>query len=148
LVGAHALIANQCFTCHQGNYNTTPNTCDGCHHDDYLATTNPNHQAAGFPLTCENCHTQSAWTPATFDHDNLYFPIYSGKHEGKWNSCSDCHPNPNNFSIFTCTTACHPQAQTNQDHLGVPGYVYQSSACLSCHPDGDHLFRERLIEQD
>jgi hypothetical protein len=25
----------------------------------------------------------------------------------------------------------------DQEHQGVPGYVYQSSACFSCHPDGE-----------
>ncbi len=144
LVGAHAAIATQCFTCHQGNYNNTPNTCDGCHHDDYIAATNPNHQAAGFPLACETCHTQNAWSPSTFDHDGLYFPIYSGNHQGRWNTCYDCHPNPGNFGIFTCTTACHPQSQMNSEHQGVSGYVYQSSACLSCHPDGGNQFKIKI----
>ena len=27
LEGAHAIIADQCITCHNGDYNNTPNTC-------------------------------------------------------------------------------------------------------------------------
>ena len=136
LQGAHAAIANQCATCHNGNYNNTPNTCVGCHQTDYNQTNDPDHEAAQFPTTCETCHTQTAWVPANWDHDDLYFPIYSGQHEGEWDQCSDCQTNPNNYSFFTCLT-CHQQGPTNNDHQGVNGYQYNSAACYACHPDGD-----------
>ena len=136
LLGAHAAIENQCATCHNGNYNNTPNTCYGCHQDDYNQTNDPDHQAAQFPTTCSNCHSQNAWEPSTWDHDNLYFPIYSGSHNGEWNQCSQCHNNPNNYSVFTCLT-CHQQNETNNDHDEVSGYQYNSNACLACHPDGE-----------
>ena len=136
LAGAHTAIANNCAECHNGNYNSTPNTCVGCHLDDYNQTTNPPHAASQFPTSCLDCHTQNGWTPATWDHDNLYFPIYSGEHEGEWDACSDCHPNPGNYALFTCTTACHPQSEMNNEHQGVSGYSYTSTACLNCHPDG------------
>jgi hypothetical protein len=137
LVGAHSGISNQCATCHNGNYNNTPNTCYGCHQDDYNQTSDPDHQAAQFPTTCETCHSQTAWIPANWDHDNLYFPIYSGSHQNAWDQCNDCHTNPNNYAEFTCIT-CHEQGPTNQDHQGVNGYQYNSNACLACHPDGTH----------
>ena len=136
LLGAHAAIANQCATCHNGNYNNTPNTCVGCHLTDYNQTNDPDHQAAQFPTTCENCHSQNAWTPSTWNHDDLYFPIYSGQHEGEWDQCNDCHTNPNNYAIFTCIT-CHQQNETNNDHDEVPGYQYNSTACYACHPNGE-----------
>ncbi|MFZ4704955.1 MAG: hypothetical protein ACOYMF_03000 [Bacteroidales bacterium] len=135
LAGAH--ISKPCADCHNGNYNSIPNTCAGCHQTNYNQTTNPNHAAAQFPTTCADCHTQSAWTPATFNHDGLYFPIYSGKHNGNWNSCADCHTNPSNYAVYTCTTACHPQSTMNNEHQGVGGYQYISSACLACHPTGN-----------
>jgi hypothetical protein len=136
LLGAHAAIENQCATCHNGNYNNTPSTCVGCHQDDYNQTNDPDHQAAQFPTNCTNCHSQNAWVPSTWDHDNLYFPIYSGQHNGAWDQCNDCHTNPNNYSVFTCLT-CHEQNETNDDHDEVSGYQYVSSACLACHPDGE-----------
>ena len=136
LLGAHAAIANQCATCHNGNYNNTPNTCYGCHQSDYNQTNNPDHQAAQFPTDCQVCHSQNAWVPSTWDHDDLYFPIYSGAHEDEWNQCSDCHTNPGNYSVFTCLT-CHEQGETNEDHDEVSGYQYNSAACLACHPDGE-----------
>ncbi len=136
LNGAHAAIASQCATCHEGDYNNTPNTCFGCHEADYNATTNPDHLTAQFPTDCESCHTETAWVPSTFDHDGMYFPIYSGKHEGEWNQCSECHTNPNDYSIFDCL-GCHTNPDTDEDHSGVPDYEYNSNACLSCHPTGE-----------
>jgi hypothetical protein len=136
LAGAHISIANDCAQCHNGNYNSTPNTCYGCHQSEYNQTNDPDHQAAQFPTSCEDCHTQSTWNPSTFDHDNQYFPIYSGQHNNEWNTCSECHPNASDYTIFTCLT-CHSQGETNGDHNGVSGYQYNSNACLTCHPDGN-----------
>ncbi len=136
LAGAH--VSKPCADCHNGNYTgSTPSTCAGCHMTNYNQTTNPNHASAQFPTTCADCHTQTAWAPSTFNHDAQYFPIYSGKHNGKWNTCADCHPNPSNFAVFTCTTSCHPQSSMNNKHQGVSGYQYLSSACYSCHPNGN-----------
>ena len=138
LIGAHANIANDCASCHNGDYNNTPNECYGCHAEDYNNTTDPNHQAAGFGTDCVSCHSQTAWQPATFDHDPQFFPIYSGKHNGTWSACSDCHTQPNDYSIFSCIT-CHEHNQTDTDdqHQGVQGYIYESNACYSCHPTGE-----------
>ncbi|MEI7981281.1 MAG: hypothetical protein WCI71_06480 [Bacteroidota bacterium] len=136
LQGAHLSVA--CFTCHQGNYNNSiPTTCFGCHQTDYNNTTNPNHAAAQFPTNCEICHTQNAWVPSTFNHDGQYFPIYSGHHNGEWTLCADCHTNPTNFQIFSCIDChAHNQSAMNNEHDGVPGYVWNSQACYTCHPNG------------
>ncbi|MBT6705759.1 MAG: hypothetical protein HOB16_07725, partial [Flavobacteriaceae bacterium] len=128
-----------CNQCHiNGNYDNTPTDCFACHEDDYNQTTDPDHQGASFPTDCVTCHTTNpGWMPATFDHDGMYFPIYSGDHEGEWNSCLECHTDPNNYSVFTCIT-CHTQADTDDEHPldEVPDYIYESNACLQCHPDG------------
>ena len=134
--GAH--IPLSCVDCHNGDYNNTPNTCIGCHQAEYDNTNNPNHQSAQFPTDCTLCHGQNVWTPATFDHDGMYFPIFSGKHDGEWNLCADCHFNSSNYNIFSCIN-CHEhnnQQQVDEDHEDVPGYIYDSQACYSCHPDG------------
>jgi hypothetical protein len=134
LTGAHTQVS--CAKCHlNGNYNNTPNTCSGCHQSDFDATTQPPHAASGFPASCESCHTTSAWQPATWDHDGKYFPIYSGKHKGEWNSCVDCHTTPGNYNIFNCLN-CHTANATNNEHDDVNGYQYSSAACYNCHPDG------------
>jgi hypothetical protein len=137
LTGAHTRVA--CATCHVGGrYAGTPTACNSCHNTAYLGTTNPNHQAAGFPITCESCHTTSAWRPANWDHDGRYFPIYSGKHRGKWSSCSDCHVTAGNYRAFECIT-CHKHSnrtEVDDKHKGETGYAYQSAACYRCHPRG------------
>jgi len=137
LVGAHALISSDCISCHNGDYNSTPNTCYGCHLTNYNNTTNPVHTSAGFNTECTTCHTQDTWTPSTFNHDGQYFPIYSGKHRGQWSLCSDCHTNSADFSVFSCID-CHEHNKTDTDdhHREVSGYSYLSSACYSCHPAG------------
>ncbi|MBN2616524.1 MAG: hypothetical protein JXR71_12600 [Bacteroidales bacterium] len=137
LNGAHAAIANNCYLCHQGNYTTTANTCYGCHATNYNNTTNPSHTAAGFSTDCASCHSETAWTPATFDHDNQYFPIYSGRHQGTWSSCATCHTQPTSYAVFSCIT-CHEHSQSNTDgeHRDVRNYVYNSTSCYDCHPNG------------
>jgi hypothetical protein len=113
-----------------------------CHESDYQNTTDPNHAAANFPLTCEVCHSTTAWEPANWNHDQLYFPIYSGKHRNEWNTCADCHVDQTNFAVFECIF-CHEHRQSKMDdeHDGVSGYVYQSTACYNCHPNGEDLMK-------
>ncbi len=131
LTGAHTSVA--CQSCHtNGNYQLVYADCYQCHQADYQRPTNPNHVTANFPHQCETCHTTTAWTPSTFDHDGQYFRIYSGAHQGKWSACTDCHTNQANYADFTCTT-CHTKNSTDQDHSGVQNYQYLSSACYSCH---------------
>ncbi len=139
LNGAHAAIANDCVVCHNGDYINTPNTCVGCHLDDYNNTNDPNHSSAQFPTDCMECHTETAWEPSTFDHDGQYFPIYSGDHQGEWDSCLECHINPNDYSVYNCFS-CHEENETNDihDHPDDPdfdGYAYESTACVACHPN-------------
>ena len=131
LVGVHATQA--CTTCHvNGVYKGTSRTCVGCHQANYNATRNPNHVSAGFPTTCESCHraTDANWSQGTFTHNR--FPITSGRHNVP---CAQCHTTPNNFATFSCTV-CHTRSETDSKHRGRNGYVYESNACYSCHPNG------------
>lgn len=135
LTGAHATVT--CNSCHATGYTGTPSECFACHSGDYNTAT-PDHLAAGFPTTCQTCHSTTAWTPANWNHDAQYFPIYSGKHREKWNDCTDCHVNPASFATFECIF-CHEHNQTSMDdkHKERQGYQYLSTACLGCHPRGD-----------
>ncbi|MFN8580351.1 MAG: hypothetical protein U0163_05145 [Gemmatimonadaceae bacterium] len=137
LTGAH--IGQQCIACHASKvYKGLPTTCVSCHLTDYNNTTNPKHSTLGFPTTCQDCHTTTQWQGATFDHDRQYFPIYSGKHQGKWSRCSDCHVNPNDYHVFECIL-CHEhssKSSVDSDHRQVSGYQYKSTACYACHPQG------------
>ena len=129
IAGAHTSLT--CDQCHNGNYASTPTTCFGCHKSDYDGTTNPAHAAAGFPTDCTQCHSQTAWTPSTFDHTS-FFPL-TGSHDV---SCSTCHTNSANFSLFSCTSACHSEAETDPRHSDVGNYVYSPTSCYSCHANG------------
>lgn len=134
LTGAHQIIS--CDKCHiDWKFDVLiPTDCYPCHRIQYENAKNPNHLTAGFPTTCATCHTSSGWRPASnFDHDRNFFRIYSGEHRGKWNSCNDCHIDPNNYKNFSCITYCHSQASTDRKHRNVGGYRYESQACLSCH---------------
>ncbi len=128
-----------CNLCHTtGNYADASPDCISCHQSDYDQTNDPNHLAAHFPTDCIDCHTTNpGWTPATFDHDATYFPIYTGKHrEGEaWNSCTECHTNPNDYSYYSCFQ-CHRQNEMDDKHKDENGYAYISALCLQCHPDG------------
>jgi len=137
LTGAHRAVL--CQDCHSDGVYAGKNTaCVSCHITDYEQTTDPNHRASGFSTACESCHDTTNWNDATFDHDGAFFPIYSGKHNGQWQACSDCHLNPSNYAEFECIF-CHrhsDQPKVDADHSEQPGYRYDSQACYSCHPDG------------
>jgi hypothetical protein len=130
LTGAHTVPPRHCVDCHvNNNYTTLPTDCYGCHKTDYQNTTNPNHAAAGFPTTCTTCHTTTSWAGATFNH--TWFP----QNHGNARVCSDCHTNPSDYSVFSCTV-CHAKTTTDQHHQGVRGYVYNSANCYQCHRNG------------
>ena len=133
MTGVHT--SAQCQSCHvNGNYQLAYNDCYQCHQAQYQQATNLNHVTLLFSHDCTPCHTTSTWLPSTFNHDQQYFRIYSGKHSGKWTSCTACHPTLGNYPDFTCLS-CHKhnQLDTDSKHLNVRGYVYSSPACYSCH---------------
>ncbi len=137
LTGAHAPL--DCLSCHDTGYVGTPSDCFACHQSEYDNTIDPNHLASNFPVSCEECHTTSAWEPSTWDHDIL-FPIDSGKHQGEWDSCVDCHVVQTDYSVFECIF-CHEhnnQTDVDNDHSEERDYTYTSIGCFDCHPRGDN----------
>jgi NMD protein affecting ribosome stability and mRNA decay len=129
LTGFHTKVP--CAQCHvNNNYTSLPTDCYSCHKADYTATNNPNHTSAGFPTTCATCHNTTSWLGATFNH--TWFPT---NHGGANGVCSTCHTNPSNYLVFQCTN-CHQKSQTDSNHRGVSGYVYNSTNCYNCHRNG------------
>ena len=149
LTGGHVVPTaggvQACTDCHvNNNYAlTSANTsCYGCHVTQWNSTQTlggsiPNHIAAGYPTTCDTCHTTTSWLGATFDHSN-YFPI--PHHESNPPPCNDCHQVSTDYSNFTCinchTTTAHQQTQTVNQHNGVKNFVYGPETCYSCHKNG------------
>jgi len=127
LVGVHATQA--CSRCHVNNvYLGTPRNCYGCHKALYDRTTSPNHLAAGYPTTCDSCHTASAaaWT-ASVSH--LTFPLV-GVHATQ--QCSACHINNVYRGTSRTCVGCHLanyNATTTPKHSAA-GF---STACETCH---------------
>ena len=141
LLGAHDQA--DCASCHTPDmglvFNPPPmgqDDCFTCHVADY----NEEHANDGYPTDCTLCHNVNDWDDAEefTQHDALYFPIYSGEHRNEWdNNCQSCHITPGNFTSFSCID-CHEhnQPEMNDEHDDVSGYIYQSEACYSCHPNG------------
>ena len=106
-----------CAQCHTtGDYTSISADCYSCHQEDYTVAANPNHVYQQFPTDCMECHTTDpGWSPAEYiQHDLAYFPIYNGEHQGEWDQCVECHTNPSNYGIFSCTT-CHEQNETGNE---------------------------------
>jgi hypothetical protein len=140
LTEGHAV--SECNSCHTSNdYSSISSDCFSCHQADYNTTSNPNHVSAALPTDCLLCHTTlPGWKPADFSiHDSQYFPIYSGRHQGEWDNCVDCHTNTGNYALFSCIDCHEHNNKTDMDdkHSGEADYLYNSLACLECHPTGE-----------
>lgn len=131
LTGAHATVP--CVQCHtNNNYTTLPTSCYGCHQRDWNGTTNPNHASAGFPTTCETCHTTTSWLGATFNH-STFFPL-TGAHATV--PCAQCHTNNNYTTLPTTCYGCHQKdwaGTTNPNHASA-GFP---TTCETCHTTTD-----------
>ena len=130
ITGAHAALAcNQCHTS-TTNWVTTATTCIGCHQKDFTTTNAPPH--AGFSSDCTSCHTNTAWQPATFDHNTkTSFPL-TGGHQTIASQCATCHVNNIYAGLSTACYSCHQQdmltkATTPTPHTGFP------TDCSQCH---------------
>lgn len=130
LRGAHRVTT--CTSCHRRD--PLPRACENCHQDDRAMAQNPDHTAFGFPDDCSLCHNESAWRPAPFPQHEQSFPIARGNHSGL--ECVECHTNPTDTTQFTCLEPCHTRADMDGEHGDVSEYMYESRACLMCHPDG------------
>jgi len=130
LTGFHATM--QCVQCHTSasTYNgSLPTACYGCHLADWNGTTNPAHAAAGFPTTCDTCHTTTSWAGATFNHNSTPFPL-TGAHTTV--ACNLCHVNNVFAGTPTDCYSCHTAdftGTTNPNHV-TAGWP---TTCTTCH---------------
>ncbi|MEZ5978683.1 MAG: cytochrome c3 family protein [Planctomycetota bacterium] len=102
-------------------------TAPVCHATDYAAATNPNHQAGGFPTSCETCHSTSAWQGANFDHSSWRL---TGAHAGA--TCAECHTGGMYQGTPTDCAACHIAAynSTSDPNHQTSGFP---TNCEQCH---------------
>ncbi len=132
LTGAH--LSLQCNQCHvNNNYSLTSGACWNCHQADYNGTTNPPHQAAGFPQDCSMCHSTTDWSGATFNHPTTPLQL-TGYHATMLaaNQCSQCHVNNSYTNTPSDCWSCH---QTDYNNTTNPNHAAAGFAhtCDSCH---------------
>jgi len=128
LTGAHRAVT--CLQCHaDGVYAGKPTTCVSCHQTDYNTTTSPRHVLPAFTTTCTDCHTTTAWNPATFDHNRTQFPL-TGAHRVV--TCEQCHGDGVYAGKPTACAACH---QTDYDNTTDPRHTLTAfpTTCATCH---------------
>ena len=163
LTGAH--LSATCDNCHADRiYRNKPTTCVSCHQGDYTKTSQPPHQAAGFPTDCATCHTTTKWPGAIFDHNKTQFPLTGahvptpcmqchadGVYKGKPTACLSCHLTDYNNSsqpphkaagFPTTCTACHTTIKWipstfdhNASQFPLTG-AHLATPCMQCHADG------------
>lgn len=141
LRGAHATA--DCTGCHVGSpaiFAGTGRDCVDCHQEDYDAAPLPGHDE--FPTTCEDCHTESAWTPATGAHPEDRFST-RGDHDYACNDCHDPSLGPNgagNANCVGCHEGEHTLSRMAGEHDDVRDYPRGGDPapnfCLECHPGG------------
>ena len=141
LRGAHQLA--DCADCHQGApavFAGTARQCVGCHQADYDASTFAGHDA--FPSTCADCHSETAWTPASGGHPENLFST-RGDHSYACNECHNPSLGPNgagNADCVGCHEGEHTLARMDNEHDEVRDYPRGQNVapnfCLQCHPGG------------
>jgi hypothetical protein len=137
-----------CYLCH-----TTPGQipsleCQNCHDTDFLPELT-SHDGLTSRTDCSTCHAPTRWNQIlALNHDG-FFPIYSGRHRGEWNSCSTCHTRSGDYQTFSCTgSGCHSISRMNSKHceedgcerrngLTYPSSGVTSEDCYFCHPRGN-----------
>jgi hypothetical protein len=133
LTGAHSSNLVNCSQCHTTMpYSTVKQTCDGCHHADYVATTNPNHIAAGYSTDCSSCHQVVAnWAGATFNHPTSPIAL-TGVHSTTAVQCTQCHTTMPYATVKQTCDGCHHTeyvTTTDPNHAGASF----STTCTTCH---------------
>ncbi len=128
LNGAHQTIL--CTDCHVNNQvNGLPRDCFGCHEDAFRAVQSPDHVSGGFSHNCLDCHNESRWSPADFDHNNTAFPL-TGAHLSL--QCESCHINGQYQNLPSDCWSCH---EANFTGTTDPNHVQNnfSHDCTQCH---------------
>lgn len=129
--------------------------CTSCHKDP--------HQGQFKQVSCENCHTQNKWKPASrFDHSKTRFKL-TGKHTSvrcsrchpvrngvirfagiPFRKCSDCHNDPHRTRFGLKCTQCHTTKDWHKlvqpfDHSQTDFPLmgtHQRVSCEKCHTPG------------
>jgi hypothetical protein len=114
LTGSH--VNTVCTGCHiNGVFKGTPQDCYSCHRGK------DKHNGL-YGTNCAACHTTSAWTGATFNHNLSNFPL-TGAHVNQ--ACTRCHVNGQYSGLSSACVSCHDEPAY---HAGIFG-----TNCAGCH---------------
>ena len=134
LSGTH--LAVDCEACHtpapEGRlaFVNVSTQCVDCHLSQYQTAKNPDHVAAAFSQSCDQCHAVTIWTAARFNHDPTGFPL-TGTHRTL--TCQQCHGATGFLVLKTATcVSCH---QPNYSATTSPNHTVAAFAttCQDCH---------------
>lgn len=134
------LLELDCVACHSDHQGVKPfrpigrfshdllkvarrDQCSGCHQ----APLDTMHQ--GTTGACGQCHSQAAWTPATFDHETLF--SLTGDHQAP---CKTCHVGMD-YRTYTCY-GCHEHTRSKIREEHVEKGIRNYENCMKCHRDG------------
>lgn len=115
LRGKHA--STDCAKCHLPGkgYRIAARECVACHRAD------DRHRGA-LGKACADCHGESSWKNARFDHGATRFPL-AAKHDAV--ACDSCHKNAQYKDTPRACVACHKKDDRHKGQLG--------ERCESCH---------------
>jgi hypothetical protein len=157
LVGAHSTVA--CESCHRPDqvYAETASACVACHSEQ-----DPHKGQLG--ASCGDCHSQSEWKEATFEHDLTGF-LLTGAHTRA--TCDSCHRSPVFAEVSERCVDCHRNEDVHKggngdkcgdchvtsnwpslkfDHRGLTGFAlnggHDGLTCSACHAT-DNFAAER-----
>jgi hypothetical protein len=102
----------------------TADQCQACHKSP---TDTLHKQITG---NCSQCHTQTHWKPATFEHDKYF--LLDKDHNA---TCSTCHVR-NDFSAYTCY-GCHEHTPEKIRREHVEEGIRDYKNCVECHRSAD-----------
>lgn len=111
----------KCNDCHkpEKKYREAPSACNGCHQKD-------DKHKGSLGKECNNCHKETNWKEAKFDHSKTKFAL-TGKHiDVKCNKCHADGPATYKGASMECIS-CH---RKDDKHKGSYG-----KKCETCHID-------------
>jgi hypothetical protein len=115
-----------CNSCHRAKtkFSRAPADCLSCHRKE-------DKHKNGLGPKCENCHNESSWKEARFDHARTRFPLRLG-HAEPGIKCTDCHIDNKFVDTPRECVSCHRRDDMKDGHKGHFG-----SRCESCHNEGE-----------
>jgi hypothetical protein len=102
--------------------------CVLCHQVEYDLTEAPPHPGL-FPITCADCHTETAWVPAVA----IRHPWFTLRNRHAEAACGDCHTE--GYRPGDTSSDCVDCHQQDYDMATAPPHTGYPTACQNCHTD-------------